>query len=735
MATIATLSHPITETAMDAMSDAEYDALERECLNGLHPQGACPLCVEDDLDELDLADTFGSAAADQDRWSYLDKSWRSRGFDWARKAPIPERTKAMIIAHRMVQSFVETFADADGKPFAVSFSAGVKTAGTDFDARQIVVSPAPVFDPSIDSAKAAQILTAMACHEASHVKYGTRIERPLKAAFGAHDRVPYRLSNILEDVRIERRFGSDYPGYSQIFKPALRYVAETELKAAGVKLHRPSVVKPVDIAGAAIRYPEFCDWSDPIVARERDWWQAWAARWGAAGISTKDHIAAVREGMIHARQVQNELDDKGVEETRKEAAESQSDKTDQGSPADADPMDGEPDGDPDGESTEDDAEGESEETSTDGDSGSQNASTEASESEDESDQVDGPTYDADGRLERDYADPRTSNEAISESRMGQDMGESVPGAAINSAGVAPTQAATTNQDHQAVVNDAKDKTIVEVDGDEYYVEGIKIRQITNPAKGSRSVPMSQAASAIIRATLMRSRSGHRAINRGTKRGRCDNRSLPKIAMQDYRLFHRRENPSPGRYNVMMMIDWSSSMSGLPSEQTVATVKAIAEAAKYVDSIRMSIHAWTNSVAISGAHRASTVAAAGGVYEAWRSGQSLDDIDLVWRVMQSGTPDAYCLAYAVTKILQETDRNEQPIIMMLTDGFGTGESEVRTIVEDANKKGIRVISVAIGAIDKAAQERMYGEGNVIPWQGDIVATARPIAALLGKLVAS
>ena len=195
-------------------------------------------------------------------------------------------------ALRLVQGFVDTFATGDAG-YRVTFDPAVGTAGTDYGARKIVVSHAPLFDRTIDAAMAETVLTAMAAHEASHVRYGRATAAAVRKELARYA-VAARVSNILDDVRIERRFVADYPGYAHIFAPAIRYVAESQLRKTGDAIFSAARLDDLGRMVGAVRYPAHVDWTghDDV----RDWWTAWAER-GVRTDSPKDHVAAVREAI------------------------------------------------------------------------------------------------------------------------------------------------------------------------------------------------------------------------------------------------------------------------------------------------------------------------------------------------------------------------------------------------------------------------------------------------------
>jgi hypothetical protein len=172
----------------------------------------------EDYDSDDFEDDDGAkdadAAAARGRNAYVAGLWSRYGMS----EQAASQESKIIQAHKMVQGFVDTFA-TDGR-YRVTFDPGISTAGTDLIGHRIVITPAPLFDKNLPADKAAVILTAMATHEICHPRYGRSTAAAVRRIFG-NKRAPSTLSNLLDDVRIERRFADDYPGYADVFRPML----------------------------------------------------------------------------------------------------------------------------------------------------------------------------------------------------------------------------------------------------------------------------------------------------------------------------------------------------------------------------------------------------------------------------------------------------------------------------------------------------------------------------------
>jgi hypothetical protein len=235
--------------------------------------------VEDDL----------RAAREGSRNAYIGGLWSRYGYG----SSAMDQRMAVVTAHEMVQTFIDTFRTTE-RDYRVTFDPRVGTAGTDLNGFRVVVTPAPVYDKSITPEEAGIILTGMAVHEVSHVRYGRSTAAAVTRTFGKKP-LAQVISNLLDDVRIERRFADEYPGYRDVFLPMLDYVAQAAIKVNGPPV--PRTDDPVNLAISAVRYARWAVWT-PEASVERDWWQAWADRWSRED-APRRHVAGVREALRH----------------------------------------------------------------------------------------------------------------------------------------------------------------------------------------------------------------------------------------------------------------------------------------------------------------------------------------------------------------------------------------------------------------------------------------------------
>ena len=237
------------------------------------------LLPHDDLEDFDSEDL--DMNEDDEDPDYLNSMWGA--FADASNA------QKLLIAHGMVKSFVNAFA-RDGA-YTVTFDPNVGSASTAMKSRQVMLTPSPILDTRITAQDAGRVLTGMAVHEISHPRYGKRTRAAIQSKFGMNS-AALRISNILDDVRIERRFAHDYPGYAGVFAPTMAYLVRDQKIV-------PTIDDPLNLLCAAIRYPDSAQvtWNDATLV-ERDYWRTWSDRWAKEDAPSR-HVIAVTEALDH----------------------------------------------------------------------------------------------------------------------------------------------------------------------------------------------------------------------------------------------------------------------------------------------------------------------------------------------------------------------------------------------------------------------------------------------------
>lgn len=659
--------------------------------------------VMDELEDFDSEDFWRpTRRASSD---YLDDMWGR----WM--SSDVRREDAIITAHGMVTSFVNSFA-RDGL-YQIVFDPNMSTAGTDMDKKRVLITPAPILDTSITTQQAGRILTGLAVHEISHPRYGRGTDAAVKRAF-PKSRAAARISNVLDDVRIEQRFIDDYPGYAGVFQPTLDYITAGFIAKNGGKKFKPSLSDQLNIMTSAVRYDDSTDWSDPDCARERDWWQAWRDRW-AKEDSPRRHVEAVREALRHIVTLKVKLD-----------------------------LEAESKGDSD-----DDGQQESGRTGESGLSGQDSGYEDDEAPAKAGDSDDGEKIDADGLEGKGGSrDAGPSDEEIEsqvdslgDDSLGNagDEGENTPmSKQLPSCGGRQSVEASAQQqgvDHDDI-EAARRQAQKAVEEAEFYEDdgmGGKVdvaRSLRSLVRGapysrfSRNFVKSDVASRYVRDALMQSRTGHENTSHYQKRGRLDGRALHRITTGDFRLFDRKSSESPGRYLIWMLLDRSGSMDGWDSVNQAAVATAIADATRHVPTVRAAVWAWSDSFREKWGGRP-------GAALAWQTGQPTSEIAKTIDLVSGGTPDSQIMSWAWRAIKRDARQNETPVILMCSDGWGA--SNLGEIVEEARKHGVMVYSVAFGNLDEKSQTERFGRDGFVAWQGSIVATARPLARLVARIV--
>lgn len=627
--------------------------------------------LDGDLDDYDSDALQDVPVADS---GYLAAMWGSYSFRSREEGESESSSLAQdtAVAHGMVQSFVNAFA-RDGR-YAVSFDENCSGAGTAMNARQVVITPAPVADRSISARQAGLILTGLAVHEICHPRYGRMTLQAVRKTFPGNQ-VADRLSNLLDDIRIERRFVADYPGYAGVFAPTLDYIGAAGVRREGGHRHVQRLSDPVNLAIAATRYPTFSDWT-PATSLEAAWWTAWADRWSPED-APRRHVEAVREALLH------------VADVRSATPSPKSGPAPSPARAGAAP----------------DAQGA---TGTGADSA--DAGTDAGAGTGAQAAPEGMT-DEDLNAVTSQAD---AGEAHPEASC---SGSEAVDDAVASNGTDTWTVGQLKRTAQQIVEAARN---VEDDG---HGHGVDVAQsLKGLTHGGDRLGPSALASRYIRNAILRSRTGHAEVDPLQRHGRLDQKGLARIARGDARVFERRHAPSPGRYLVWVMVDCSGSMSG-EIEYAAQVAHAMASATQGAASVRMAVWGWATPFRPSPARA--------GVAKVWETGQPVDRVFKMSGLHKGGTPDSVVLSWAARKITKAVSHDETPVIIFISDGDGNNDMDERVV--EARKLGAVVKSVSFGhGFSAGDQEARFGRGNFIPYEGSIVETARPLGELFARI---
>jgi len=599
------------------------------------------------------SDFWGSFSVKSSRTGFMDK-------------------ELVLEAHHMVETFINAFTR---EKYQVDFcDRGAQLAATRFDTKKIFITASPLYDKSLTLDDMADILSGLACHEISHTRYGKESMTLSTHVFGRNANA-HMLANLLDDIRIERRFSDEYPGFANIFRAPMDYVGRRDCTS--------QPVSNVDIAIRATRYDSFTDWSqtDPV---ERQWWIDWADKFW---YTTDDvYINGIREGLAHLAELK---------------------KQEQAAPKEPD-MDG-PVEHYDGPSDEQGSQGDDAGEQAGDDSPDVNNESDESDSGPDGDTSDGDTSDEDGDdgdtfSSRPATDPRND--------YGSDPTDSEKVSADPCAGAASGDEAMEDRIHRDEI-----QTVIDIDRSTYTTEsGLQVNVTSQYGRGSSQINMSSSIARAVRDAFLRSRSGNSNPTEYQKHGKLDQLRLHRIAFGESNLFTRKTSPSVGRFRIWMLVDTSGSMSGQRLDATKQLTASIAQSMTNIPTIKSAVYGWN---------------ASGTTYisEVWRTGMPIDTIGNLYS--SGGTPDANVIEWAAEVIKKECVGAEVPVIIMMSDG--QGQSTLVNQVQKARKNGVSVYSVSLAPeLGEQYQRDVYGDGNYITCGANVQDVARPLATLITKI---
>jgi hypothetical protein len=201
-----------------------------------------------------------------------------------------------------------------------------------------------------------------------------------------------------------------------------------------------------------------------------------------------------------------------------------------------------------------------------------------------------------------------------------------------------------------------------------------------------------------------------------KSGTVDEAEIWRFGADDYRIFERQVIETYPNVHVGLLVDVSGSMSSLVNhgDYDAGTKLNVAEdlAALFVGALRtmegVTPRVW--------AHTGDTDLGAGSeVFEIWQPGESIDRLRLIQTVQHGNNYDGFAIGYVVDQLLAVGQPTDNRLLIVLSDGYPAGQSyggyqaeqHVRTVTDDAEKRGVYVIQIAIDAELRAEnQNRMF-----------------------------
>jgi Mg-chelatase subunit ChlD len=244
-------------------------------------------------------------------------------------------------------------------------------------------------------------------------------------------------------------------------------------------------------------------------------------------------------------------------------------------------------------------------------------------------------------------------------------------------------------------------------------------------------PMAQAALA---GALTLARKGKQAPLKDQREGRIDPRRITRAAVADNRIFVRKGAPAPDKIRVTILVDASGSMDSAIRTKNAqggwdwgATYAAtccqiardLAGASDLLPWVTADISAFTTG-------HGDVV-----IFPMWKTGQKPEEIDAYGLIPMGGTEEGYAIAFAQDEMLEHLKGREQGLIIIISDGAPSEPAHVKSVVAQAKKNKIPVVSVALVA--SAHQPLMYGKDNVIDFDGNVKRLARRMAQVIGRVI--
>lgn len=185
-----------------------------------------------------------------------------------------------------VQSVVDALTDGKTGAYEACFTAE-QGAFTALGARRISVSSKPLMDLPLP--EAATIITGFTIHEIGHTVLTPTMSVLVQAKYGTQ-RLPHRVQNVIEDVRLEAYMTERHRGLVGVFDPTMEYVYKASAFPAGDLTYGQfrTIAERLNFVSAATRYRAYCTFGvDTETVTELAWWREWA---NVNGATTDDEL-------------------------------------------------------------------------------------------------------------------------------------------------------------------------------------------------------------------------------------------------------------------------------------------------------------------------------------------------------------------------------------------------------------------------------------------------------------
>ena len=447
------------------------------------------------------------------------------------------------------------------------------------DGRTVQVATRVLDDKRLDIFERLDVLLGEVTHEVAHVLYTDfALSASRKASAFLHD-----IRNTIEDERIEREIGKDFPGYSNDIAQIKKYIFDLLHKKINIEEKND-----VELLGYTffrlVRYPTDID---PRLlhkfSAELDEIREILTPYPTTNEEMLDASDAVYE--VFARF----FDEKKEEEENKDQGQSQgNDANDKADDSDADDDSSSKNNEePDTNNDQNAGSGSGEEDDNSDDSSNQNDSADGNDSDDEREEVgNGDDHPGDIGNNDSLADADTLEEAVREiSRILSELLDSP-----NDEGTGSEQESEMIRNHDAIVRQEQGEVVI-------YDKSIFIKPDPNQsdryaysqiAKEIR--PFVGTLSTKLRLQMMEKVFAHK----GQKTGRLDGNKLVEAVLGNEYVYESQETVTPDAVSLVLLIDESGSMG----HDKMATARNIAvlfnEAVKKVQNLELFIYGFTSA---------------------------------------------------------------------------------------------------------------------------------------------
>jgi len=187
------------------------------------------------------------------------------------------------------------------------------------------------------------------------------------------------------------------------------------------------------------------------------------------------------------------------------------------------------------------------------------------------------------------------------------------------------------------------------------------------------------------------------------------------------VFARRDQLSPDRLDVHLLVDASGSMSGYNLDMAKNLAANLSEALVSIPTAR--VHVWAHNTG-----------AGTQVWDVWDSTNPAEKMARMSSIrVAGGNNDGSAIAAVTQRILAGRKAREHSILVVVSDGAPCEPvDKVASAVDHAREQRVDVVSVAISGGLTSTQEACYGPRDVVTWHGDWERLGHDMAQIIGRL---